>query len=195
MGHRICTSKHQSHIRHLRRVHRDRLVKRRGFTKHAIHSRHLRRVHRNRLIKRRGTTKHATHIRHLRRVHRDRLVKRRGFTKHARHIRHLRRVHRDRLIKRRGTRKHATHIRHLLCVPLINRCVKILHSLEQKRHVRHKRDIPSIWFAVILHASIVLRDPLLQLRLCRFLKEEVPIKEEKRWHHQQKKCQFEKINF
>ena len=113
------------------------------------------------------TMKHLFHTRssHFRRVHRDRLVKRRGIIKHATHISHLRCVHRDRLVKRRGTRKHHTHISHFRCVPLINRCVKILLATEQLRHVRHKRDVPSIWFAVILHTTVALLDPLLQLLL------------------------------
>jgi len=109
------------------------------------------------------TMKHVLHLRHFRRVHRDRLVKRRGTTKHVTHISHFRRVHRNRLVKRRGTIKHAPHISHFRCVPLINRFVKLLHVPEQIRHVRHKRDVPSVGFAVILYATVALLDPLFQL--------------------------------
>jgi len=67
--HCCCTLKHHTHISHLRRVHRDRLVKRRGTSKHALHISHLRCVPLiNRCIKLLHATKQKRHVRHKRDV-------------------------------------------------------------------------------------------------------------------------------
>ena len=50
----VAPLKHVTHLRHLGRVERQRLIERRGFIKHAIHVRHLGRVERQRLIERCG---------------------------------------------------------------------------------------------------------------------------------------------